>query len=63
MEPPDHAAKCEGRRPSQSKPELMLQINFVPTDGTRLPIDDRSGDFGASPFSDSSQPSKALDRT
>jgi hypothetical protein len=28
---------------------MILQIDFVPTDGTRLPID-RSGDFGASPL-------------
>jgi hypothetical protein len=49
METLVHTAGCGSRWPSRSKPELLLQIDFVPTDGTRLPID-RSGDFGASPF-------------
>jgi hypothetical protein len=39
---PEPAASAIQVNPDQKE-------NFVPTDGTRLPID-RSGDFGASPF-------------
>jgi hypothetical protein len=44
------------------EPTSIVEIDFAPTDCTKLPID-RSGDFGASPFWGSSKASNALANT
>jgi|ERR1039457_2102470 hypothetical protein len=49
------------RTPKAAAIQIDIEIEIMPTDGTRLPIIVRN-DFGTSPYLGSSKPSNALDR-